>query len=68
MRKRVQGGREVPLIHRSMSVEVAKTLIHELNTAFRYLDLEQYPELDALRNDLRGILRQLEAGDVKRPC
>ena len=69
MRKRVQGGQqEVPLIHRTMSVEIAVKLIRELEIAFRYIPQEEFRELEALQRDLRSILRQLESGDVKRSC
>lgn len=59
---------EVPLIHREMSVEVARALAREIMKAFRYIEHEQYPELVALQNDLCSVIRQIEASDVKRPC
>ena len=75
MSKRIRGAsREgVPLIHRSMSVEVARALRNELNRVSKitnsYTVFEQeFPELVALWKDLENILDQLESGDVKRPC
>ena len=77
MRKRDEGGREVPLIHRSMSVEVARALLREIRALLREIEglelstpegVARFPEMLALYRDVDDVLRQLEAGDVHRPC
>lgn len=73
MSLRMRGGRkpnqvlqgQVPLIHRSMSITVARSIVWEVGLIDPVL---VGPELTALAKDLQDILRQLESGHVQRPC
>jgi len=68
VKRKGEHGQEVPLIHRSMSVEIAVDLIGELSDLIHLSGSKDWPQSIQLLRDLKDITHQLRNGDVKRPC